>query len=270
MGVHEETVGEVAHVEVADHPPRTDSPEYKATHRWLMSQVAGGCFVCGGPVDLSHPDAPADAAALKLEDHHGGAITLRGVLVALNLFPLEWSQGYGADPATVARFVKQLNLVLRELGEPTYDQPITTVPEVMAYVDGRLNASLKLCSVHHRATQTQHTPDVNGHEGVGIHEIPAPIWFGQVTCAWASFDMWAGSTGTIAVSPHPSIPGQTIVQHVHPAHPVRGDDGQPLRVGHVLPASHPHSRAAHIGYAAAAWNVLGEAAAGARIHQETT
>lgn len=37
-----ETIGDVEHVETADHPSRTDSPEYKKTRKWLMGMTEGG------------------------------------------------------------------------------------------------------------------------------------------------------------------------------------------------------------------------------------
>jgi hypothetical protein len=234
-----ETIGDTIHVETAAHPPRTDSPEYKQTRKWLMGVVAGGCYICGGPVDLSHPEAPADAHGL--EDHHSGAITFRNVTVAFSLFGTEWSLGWGASPAKMQAFVAQLNEVLRVLGEPTYDLPITTTADVMAWVDSRLSASLKLCRPHHTGHQTQHTPDRNGNEACGIHNIPVPIWLGQATCDWGRFNMWGGSTGTIAVAPHPAGDGRTVVVHVDPRHPTQ------YPIGAELPATHPHSRAAHAG-----------------------
>lgn len=245
----DEKIGDSVTVETAAHPPRTDSPLYVATHKWLMSQIGGGCYVCGGPADLSHPDAPADSVALKLEDHHGGGIFYKGTLVALNLFPMEWSLGWGADPMRVAAFVTQLNEILSVLGEPTYDSKIESVQDVMNWVDSRYNANVKLCRPHHIGHQSQHTPDVNGNEACGIHYIPFPIWAGQVTCNWKVFDMWGGTTGTVAVSPHPSadLKGAVVVQHVDASHPVRHIDGQPLKIGDTLPRTHPHSRAAFKG-----------------------
>jgi hypothetical protein len=83
----QEKVGEPVVTWTAPHPPRTDSPEYIASRKWLVEKTPGGCYICGGPVDLSHPGAPADAKGL--EDHHGGGIYKNGVLIAVNLFPLE-------------------------------------------------------------------------------------------------------------------------------------------------------------------------------------
>lgn len=253
--VADETIGEVLHVETADHPPRKDSAEYGRTRKWLMGQVAGGCYVCGGPVDLSHPEAPGDAKGM--EDHHGGALYLtpesgQPILVGINLFGLEWSLGWSANPARVSEFVTQLNEVTTRLGGQSYTASIATTADVMAWVDSPGNANLKLCRVHHIAHETEHTPDANGNEAVGIHEGPFPIWLGQATCDWSRFDMWGGSTGTIAVG-HPGDDSGTVhVLHVSPLHP-----DQQLRSAHltakakgeplILPAHHPHARLAHAG-----------------------
>lgn len=240
-----ETVGEVAHVFTAPHPARTDSPAYLAARKVLMNQRRGGCVVCGGVPDMSHPELVPLGDAKGLEDHHGGGIYVKDVLVALNLFPLEWSQGWAADPELVSRLVANLNVVLRTLGEPAYGAAITDTASLMAYVDSTFNADVKYCRAHHVGTQTQHTPDANGHEAVGIHEIPGPIFWGQMTDEWARFDMWGGTTGTIAVAPaHDGtalVRGHVVVHHVdETVHPG-------VKRGQTLAAHHPVARLAHAG-----------------------
>ena len=239
-----ETVGEAAHLFTDDHPKRADSVAYDHARVWLMEQAAGGCFVCHGPIDLSHPEAPADSKGL--EDHHGGGIYFKDVLVGFNLFGTEWSLGWAADPTLVAEFI----LLLKAAGfAQGWEKNIETTADVMEWVDSIHNANVKLCRPHHIGTQTQHTPDINGHEAVGVHEIPFPIWLGQVTCEWIRFDMWSGSCGTLAVSHPPTVgPGEVQVEHVHESVAMVHPDGTRLRRGHVLPASHGVSRAAHGGY----------------------
>lgn len=236
-------------VHYQDHPARTDSPEYGRTRKWLM-ETPGGCYICGGPVDLSHPEA---ADSKGMEDHHGAGIFMDSnghpILVGMALAPLEWAGGWAADPKRVQRFAYQQWQLERQVAPSMAgDEPnISTTDDVMAWVDSPANASIKLCAAHHRAVPTQHTPDANGHEAVGIHHCPLPIFALQATCDWKRWDMWGGSSGTLAVAPHPS--GGAVVLHCDPshldkeivrAHQTAQLDGSPL----VLDASHPVTRAA--------------------------
>lgn len=148
----EEKVGEQVVVETAPHPERADSPEYLRSRRWLMTETSGGCYICGGPVDLSHPGAPADAK--HLQDHHGGGIFVGNVLVGFNLFPLEWSMGWGADPKKIAAFVEQL----KQAGLCDYPKPIKTTEDVMEWVDSRFNANIKACKLC-GAPHNRHYPE---------------------------------------------------------------------------------------------------------------
>lgn len=203
-------------------------------------ETPGGCYICGGPVDLSHPEVPADAHGLKLEDHHGGGLYVKGVLVGFNLFPLEWSMGWGADPKKVAAFVRQLH----DAGLSNYSGAIDTQADVMAWVDSTENANVRLCSPHHTGHQTQHTPDVNGHEAVGIHNAPWPVLAAQAVWDWAKGDMFGGTTGTVVVAPHPLAhlrsKGYALVTYAHEEH-------TPYRVGQALSPSNPHAKALYGG-----------------------
>jgi len=117
--------------------------------------------------------------------------------------------------------------------------PLKDTAAVMKWVDSTFNANVKLCAPHHVGHQTQHTPDVNGHEAVGIHNAPWPVLAAQATWDWSKGDMWGGTTGTVAVAPHPSKKGHAVVTYVHESHPEK------LKVGQVLPPTHPHARAVH-------------------------
>jgi hypothetical protein len=246
--VPDEKIGDQIEVETAAHPPRTDSPEYLRSRKWLMGVVTGGCYICGGPVDLSHPDAPADAKGLQ--DHHGGGLYVRDVLVGFNLMPLEWSMGWGADPSRVTAFVQQLVdaclVAAADLAAAGLSLPFADTAAVMAWVDSTFNANVKLCAPHHVGHQTTHTPDANGHEAVGIHNAPWPVLAAQAVWDWSRGDMFGGTTGTVTVAPHPSVPGAAVVTYVHPAHP------ESLKVGQTLPATHGVAKALHAGAAAAA------------------
>ena len=237
----DEKIGDSIEVETATHPPRKDSPEYLASRKFLMNVVRGGCYICGGPVDLSHPEAPADAKGLQ--DHHGGGILVREVLVGFNLFPLEWSMGWGADPARVTAFVQQLAdaglLAAADLEAAGISLPLADTDAVMRWVDSKFNANVKLCAPHHVGHQTSHTPDANGHEAVGIHNAPWPVLAAQAVWDWSKGDMFGGTTGTVVVAPHDSKPGHAVVAYVHDAHPER------LKVGQVLPPTHGLAKAVH-------------------------
>jgi hypothetical protein len=244
----DEKIGETLQVETADHPARKDSPEYLKSREWLMSQAAGGCYICEGPVDMDHPAAP-EASKGTFQDHHGGGLYIvkngRPILVGFNLFPMEWSMGWGADPARISTFIKNL----QEAGfAQDWTKDIGTTADVMNWVDSIQNANVKLCAPHHVGHETSHTPDHNGHEAVGIHNGPWPVLAAQAFYNWSKFDLFAGTTGTIAVSPHPDMDGKTVVQHVSPLHPTKNSNGTSLQIGQELPKTHPHSRAAHAGY----------------------
>ena len=240
MSVNTEKIGENITVYTDSHPPRTDSPEYLASRRQLMTTQRGACLICGGVPDLSHPEMTPVGSPVGKQDHHGGGIVVKDVLVALNLFPIEWSQGWGSSPAALSKLVSNLNIIMGLLGEEPYSATISDIPSLMAYVDSTFNANVRFCAPHHVGLQTQHTPDANGHEACGIHEIPAPIFWGQLTCDWQRFDMWLGTTGTVAGAPHPSGDGSVVVLHAHPSAVVsRGD---------VLPPTHPHARAGNAGF----------------------
>jgi hypothetical protein len=239
-----ETVGEAAHLFTADHPPRKDSPTYNAARKVLMNTRKGGCVVCGGTPDMTHPELEGIADSHGLEDHHGGGIYVKDVLVALNLFGTERSLGFSANPKIVSAMVANLNTVLTALGEPTYDSPIVDTASVMLFVDSTYNANVKLCKPHHTGRMDSPAKDAHGREAVGVHEIPFPIWLGQITCEWARWDMWAGTTGTLAVAPDPST-GGAVVLHADPIH------HPGLVRGSVLASTHHHTAAAVAGKQAA-------------------
>jgi hypothetical protein len=81
----------------------------------------------------------------------------------------------------------------------------------MKFVDSAFNANVKLCAAHHIGLEEQDTKGASGHQAVGIHNIPFPIWAYQGFCDWDHWDMWAGTTGTIAVAPDPTDNGGTVL-----------------------------------------------------------
>ncbi len=219
-----ETIGETVTIRIADHPDRTESSIYKKARAELMSAFGGGCVVCGGESDLGDPEVAEDPKSLGLEDHHGGGLWFKAadgtpVLVALNLFPIEWSEGWGADPTRIAQFVDAQNALLRSMNATTYDQAVVNTQDVMNYADSVFNANIKLCHPHHVGHQTESSKDHLGHEAVGIHNIPGPIFWYQRFCDWANWDMWGGTTGTVAVAPTDADRTEARILHVSPYHP---------------------------------------------------
>jgi len=168
-------------------------------------------------------------------------LLVAGVLVAHNLFPTEWSMGWAADPVRYTAFIQQLvdaNLIApADLAAAGITLPLPDVAAVMKWVDSKFNANVKYCLAHHVGHQTQHTPDINGHEAVGVHNAPWPILSAQAFWDWGRGDLWGGTTGTVAVSPRQD--GSSAVISAHPSPPGT------LVVGQVPPPTHPHSRAAH-------------------------
>jgi hypothetical protein len=242
-----ETVGDKVTFYDADHAARTNSPTYEAARRTLMRSYGGGCFICDGPVDLSHPGVESSTG---LQDHHGGGLYAvlgdRPVLVGLGLLQLEWSEGWGSDPGIVDGMVANADQVRARLGGDRYGKKIATSDDVMAYTDSVFNANVKLCGPHHIGHPAQDTTDARGHQAVGVHFVPLPVLLYQLSCDWRHWDMFAGTTGTIAVAPAPDRPGAARVLHVHPSHPdsklveAYGKGRQA-----VLSPDHPNARAAH-------------------------
>jgi len=242
-----ETIDEKVVFDDADHPPRANTPTYNKTRRELMKSFGGGCFICDGPIDMNHPGV---ASPTGLQDHHGGGLYATigdaPVLVGMGLLALEWSEGWGSDPKVVAGLVKNANRVRSRLGTDTYDTDITDQASVMDYTDSIYNANIKLCAVHHIGHPDQEAKDARGYQGVGIHYVPMPVFLYQLTCDWKHWDMFAGTTGTIAVAPDPTNPGGAQVLHVHPSHPDKKIVAAANRGENItLPAGHPHAIAAH-------------------------
>ncbi len=237
-GLHTYEVNQDVIVEVANHPPRADSAAYIASRNWLMGNAAGGCFICAGPVDLSHPPTPGSPEGM--EDHHGGGLFIGDTLIGLGLLSLEWSAIWGSDPIKVEAIRVARNSFLALVNQPTYDSAIKTVDDVSDFADSVQNANVKLCHVHHVGTTTEHTPDANGNEAVGIHECPLPMFVGQATWDWSQGDYFGGTTGTIAVGKLPNPPGAAVVAYVSSDYP-----DKTIKTGDILRPDHKVAMAAH-------------------------
>jgi hypothetical protein len=168
-GIHPEQEDFPWTIAVVDHPPRTDSPGYRAS-RALMTTLAA-----------TMPDwafAPG-----TFQDHHGGGIWVKddtGWLCLTLPLGIEWSAQFCADPAKVdrlrqlaARVVAAFPATLAgyvDAGYTTGEQllvtPIATADDVSAWTDSIFNASLPLPAATHTAVLPT---------GAGYHHYPKPI-----------------------------------------------------------------------------------------------
>jgi hypothetical protein len=152
-------------IQIPDHPPRTDSPEYRAS-RQRMNDLANGI------PDLVYGPAPH-------QDHHGGGLWLKdadGWFLVRNLAGIEWSAQFCADPAKVdllrrnarrlyAAFPEAVDeLVIRDL----LDTEITDADGVQRWTDSICNASVPLSAAFHTGVLPK-------AETGGVHHYPSPI-----------------------------------------------------------------------------------------------
>lgn len=139
---------------IPDHPPRSDSPEYRHS-RARLRQLAGDGF----------------------QDHHGGGLWLKdrdGWFFVRNLAGIEWSAQFCADPRKVdqlrvnaRRLYAAFPGAVEELGiRRLLDTPITDAAGVARWTDSICNASVPLPAALHSGVLPH---------GAGYHHYPAPI-----------------------------------------------------------------------------------------------
>lgn len=120
--VHE-TDEAVAAVEMTPpHPPRTETPAYRAAHNFLINKKNTGCRVCGVTKRTLKVAAKNPAGATQLESHH---------------YPIERSLMDACDPLKVHRDFPQV-----------HDRAT-----LAAFVDSIPNL-IVLCDVHHRGVES--------------------------------------------------------------------------------------------------------------------
>lgn len=211
-------------IEIPDHPPRTDSPEYQDSRAELHHLAAGGTFYGQPPI----------------QDHHGGALWLQddqGWFFVRNLAGIEWSAQFCADPARVdllrlnarrvyAAFPDSADqLGIREL----LDTPVTDAAGVAKWTDSICNASVPMPAALHTA--------VLPHGG-GIHHYPAPIveieTFKQADFNLFVTDSEGHQAAVVPVAPRGSGDGRVQVlwanvgSQVHAEHMAAMATGRPL------------------------------------------
>jgi hypothetical protein len=235
-GEHDEHEDHGWDINIPDHPPRSDSDEYRASRAELHHLAAGGTYYGPEPV----------------QDHHGAALWLKdddGWFMVRNLAGIEWSAQFCADPSRV----DQLRLNARrlyaafpasadELGIRTLlDTPITDAAGVAGWTDSICNASVPL--------------PAGAHSGVlpaagGVHHYPTPITDIE-TFKHADFDLFVTDSeghqaAVVPVAPRGSGDGRVQVlwanvgSQVHAMHMSAQGRGEAL----VLPGDHELARLA--------------------------
>ncbi|GAA3169036.1 MULTISPECIES: DUF6424 family protein [Streptomyces] len=156
-------------ISVADHPPRTESPQYQASRK-LMGKLVGTTD------DWAFAPGP-------YQDHHGGGVWVKdsdGWLCLFLPLGIEWSAQFCADPAKVdhvrrcaARVVGAFPDTLPgyasfgyDDGQRLLDNPIETAAQVAEWTDSIFNASVPLPAGTHSGVLPK---------SAGYHHYPKPI-----------------------------------------------------------------------------------------------
>lgn len=229
-GEHQEHEDHGWDINIPNHPPRSDSPEYVASRKKLHELTGDGTYY-GTP--------PA-------QDHHGGGLWLRdsaGWFFVRNLAGIEWSAQFCADPAKVdqlrvnaRRLYSAFPEAVESLGiRELLDEPITDAAGVARWTDSICNASVPLSAELHSGVLPR---------GAGVHHYPAPIVEIE-TFKHADFDLFVTDSeghmaAVVPVAPRGS--GDRRVQvlwaypgsQVHVMHTMARSRGDAL----VLPADH--------------------------------
>jgi Family of unknown function (DUF6424) len=239
---------------IPDHPERTDSPAYiKSRKKTNELAKENPKFAYGVP---------------PYQDHHGGGLWLKdadGWFLIRNLFGIEWSAQFCADPKKVdvlrqnaKRIYANFPEAVAELGiAALLDHQIKTPHDVAEWTDSICNASVPL--------------PTNVHTGVlpkygGLHHYPAPV--AEIAMfKYDDFNLWVTDDdktkyAVVPVGPRRSGDGRVRLLYVDPpprpgtrrrAPKRRGPTRGPTRgleeafeesEGDVLPASHRLARQA--------------------------
>src|SRR3954447_1007866 len=227
-------------VNIPNHPPRKDSPEYVKS-RTRMNALAKGVkgFYYG---------------AEPYQDHHGGGLWLKdtdGWFMVRNLAGIEWSAQFCADPKRVdqlrlnaRRLYAAFPGVAEELGiRKLLDTPITDAKGVQAWTDSICNASVALSPTLHTGVMPK---------GGGVHHYPAPI-VEIDTFKYADFVLWVTDTqgqpaAVVPVSPRGSGDARVQVIYSTPNTELNREHEEADQEGRafILPPDHAIAQAAYI------------------------
>lgn len=161
-------------INVADHPPRTESAQYKASRKLMRTLVA--------TTDGEWPFVPGPGSA-GYEDHHGGGVWVSdhdGWLCVLLPLGIEWSAQFCAAPEKVDRIRRCAARVVSAFpdtlpgyaalgyddGERLLGTPIRTAGQVAEWTDSIFNASVPLPRGPHSGVLPN---------AAGYHHYPKPI-----------------------------------------------------------------------------------------------
>jgi hypothetical protein len=148
---------------IPDHPERVDSPTYKRSRKKTNALAKTNPSFAYGPPPY--------------QDHHGGGLWLKdgeGWFLIRNIFGIEWSAQFCADPAKVdilrrnaKRIYAAFPEAVKELKiEVLLDHPITTPADVAEWTDSICNASVPLPTNYHVGVLPKHA---------GVHHYPSPV-----------------------------------------------------------------------------------------------
>jgi hypothetical protein len=226
-------------INIPDHPPRTDSEEYKAS-RARLHELAGSGTYYGAP---------------PIQDHHGGGLWLKdgqGWFFVRNLAGIEWSAQFCADPERVdllrqnaRRLYAAFPDAVAELGiRDLLDTPVTDAAGVAQWTDSICNASVPMPANVHSGVLPR---------GAGVHHYPSPIveieTFKQADFNLFVTDSEGHQVAVVPVAPRGSgdrrvqVLWANVGSPVHAMHMAARADGEAL----ILPASHELARLAFAG-----------------------
>jgi hypothetical protein len=243
-GVHTEHEDDPWTIHVADHPGRSDSPEYLHS-RALM-------------VELVKATQPWWYGPPPYQDHHGGGIWLKdadGWILIFGSAGIEWSAQFCADPAKIDLLRQQAARLVAGFpetipgyvalgyhdGERLLTTPITNADQVAAWTDGIFNASVALPAGAHTGVLPK---------AAGYHHYPKPI-LDIETFKYDDFTLFVddGQGNPVAVTPagrRGSGNGAVHVAWADPHTPLGKQQLEHEGAGRrlVLPDDHPAAKAA--------------------------
>jgi hypothetical protein len=148
---------------IPDHPERTDSPTYRRSRKKTNA--------------LARTASPFPYGDSPYQDHHGGGLWLKdadGWFLIRNLFGIEWSAQFCADPKKVDVLRRNAKRIYAAFPDAVaelkiadlLEHPIKTADDVAIWTDSICNASLPLPTNYHVGVLPKHA---------GIHHYPSPV-----------------------------------------------------------------------------------------------